>query len=255
MGRQNGPGHASVINSHWAYRTRLYRIKCCSAEVTNSQQCREPRALFVYILALLCVQWLKRKWYDNVMSEMSDKCYCRNTTSWREGSGTLIFMTFLNSVVNLSHSDSAWSWKHRLNGSNASGVFTYLLVCVCESALWETGLCFCWDGTPRGAIFAIYATNLHSVMFVFSLTRHGDWRTGKTGLRASARLTFLSVFFRHQNMFAADSKAKPERPESFFHGGDKCRLSDVTITAFTFPFSLSASASVVIFRVIDGSMM
>lgn len=150
MGRQNGPGHASVINSHWAYRTRLYRIKCCSAEVTNSQQCREPRALFVYILALLCVQWLKRKWYDNVMSEMSDKCYCRNTTSWREGSGTLIFMTFLNSVVNLSHSDSAWSWKHRLNGSNASGVFTYLLVCVwkCPVRDWSVFL-LGWNSSWR----------------------------------------------------------------------------------------------------------
>lgn len=127
------------------------------------------------------------------------------------------------------------------SGSDASGLFTYLLVCMCvvcvcvRECTLLTRLCLCWDETPCGAIFAIYATTCIPSCLCFLLTGHGDWRTGKTGLRASAPLIFLCVFFRLREHVRRTLESKARGSELFFRerpAETNSVGSDVTLLTF-----------------------
>lgn len=107
----------------------------------------------------------------------------------------------------------------------------YLLIClyVCVPQLvWAVSV----FGQRRNTSWrcgTYWRSELHSVMFVFSLTRHGSWRTGKTGLRAltldfyfSSSLSFIFLllpFFWKPSVFVVpESKAKASQSR-FFHSG------------------------------------
>lgn len=94
-------------------------------------------------------------------------------------------VTYLLLLPRLLHHESAAFWK--LKSCNAVGLFTYWLVCVCvkeNAQLVHDVSVFVLRRNASWRRFAVDATRCIPSCLCFSLTRHGSWRSGKTGLRA-----------------------------------------------------------------------